>query len=187
MNLAQVDRPRVDIECAGKGVQSALIPNYKKNPNFSTLVKWFEVVLYYLNDFMHITRGRNENSLNLTLLIQFVVDFVCQDLPENELLHPPLNIRVVDCRAFGRYTLVGSNAVTSLRKFIYRATDKQANSWSTTGKTHLTQRCVLFTWRRVQLRLTFTSPFNFQRKLLLSTWKVSRPLRRWTLWSNWTL
>lgn len=58
---------------------------------------------------------------------------MCQDLPENELLHPPLNIRVVDCRAFGRYTLVGSNAVTSLRKFIYRATDKQANNYSTTG------------------------------------------------------
>lgn len=44
VNLAQVDRPRVDIECAGKGVQSSLIPNYRKNPNFSTLVKWFEVV-----------------------------------------------------------------------------------------------------------------------------------------------
>lgn len=47
VNLAQVDRPRVDIECAGKGVQSALIQNYKKNPNFSTLVKWFEVVSFY--------------------------------------------------------------------------------------------------------------------------------------------
>ncbi|XP_028250804.1 otoferlin [Parambassis ranga] len=97
VNLAQVDRPRVDIECAGKGVQSTVIPNYRKNPNFSTLVKWFEV-----------------------------------DLPENELLHPPLNIRVVDCRAFGRYTLVGSNAVTTLRKFIYRGADKQANNYSTT-------------------------------------------------------
>ncbi|XP_058881741.1 otoferlin isoform X14 [Acipenser ruthenus] len=99
VNLAQVDRPRVDIECAGKGVQSALIQNYKKNPNFSTLVKWFEV-----------------------------------DLPENELLHPPLNIRVVDCRAFGRYTLVGSHAVGSLRKFIYRPPDKTANNWSTAAK-----------------------------------------------------
>uniref|UniRef100_A0A671Q5Z8 Otoferlin b n=1 Tax=Sinocyclocheilus anshuiensis TaxID=1608454 RepID=A0A671Q5Z8_9TELE len=98
VNLAQVDRPRVDIECAGKGVQSALIQNYKKNPNFSTLVKWFEV-----------------------------------DLPENELLHPPLNIRVVDCRAFGRYTLVGSNAVTTLRKFIYRPSDKSVNNWSAMG------------------------------------------------------
>ncbi|XP_048062815.1 otoferlin isoform X10 [Megalobrama amblycephala] len=98
INLAQVDRPRVDIECAGKGVQSALIQNYKKNPNFSTLVKWFEV-----------------------------------DLPENELLHPPLNIRVVDCRAFGRYTLVGSHAVTSLRKFIYSTPDKTTNNWAHTG------------------------------------------------------
>uniref|UniRef100_A0A672USL7 Otoferlin n=1 Tax=Strigops habroptila TaxID=2489341 RepID=A0A672USL7_STRHB len=97
VNLAQVDRPRVDIECAGRGVQSALIQNYKKNPNFSTLVKWFEV-----------------------------------DLPENELLHPPLNIRVVDCRAFGRYTLVGSHAVSSLRKFIYRPPDKKAQHWNMT-------------------------------------------------------
>ncbi|XP_072218044.1 otoferlin isoform X10 [Leuresthes tenuis] len=98
INLAQVDRPRVDIECAGRGVQSALIQNYKKNPNFSTLVKWFEV-----------------------------------DLPENELLHPPLNIRVVDCRAFGRYILVGSHAVTSLRRFIYSPPDKTSNNWATAG------------------------------------------------------
>uniref|UniRef100_A0A6I8RRJ9 Otoferlin n=1 Tax=Xenopus tropicalis TaxID=8364 RepID=A0A6I8RRJ9_XENTR len=98
VNLAQVDRPRVDIECAGRGVQSALIQNYKKNPNFSTLVKWFEV-----------------------------------DLPENELLHPPLNIRVVDCRAFGRYTLVGSHAVSSLRRFIYRPPDKNSQQWTTAG------------------------------------------------------
>ncbi|XP_058234536.1 otoferlin isoform X1 [Hemibagrus wyckioides] len=99
INLTNVDKPRVDIECAGKGVQSALIQNYKKNPNFSTLVKWFEV-----------------------------------DLPENELLHPPLNIRVVDCRAFGRYTLVGSHAVSSLRKFIYTPPDKKANNWANTAR-----------------------------------------------------
>uniref|UniRef100_A0A7N6BSD7 C2 domain-containing protein n=1 Tax=Anabas testudineus TaxID=64144 RepID=A0A7N6BSD7_ANATE len=99
INLAQVDRPRVDIECAGRGVQSVLIQNYKKNPNFSTLVKWFEV-----------------------------------DLPENELLHPPLNIRVVDCRAFGRFILVGSHAVTSLRRFIYSAPDKNSNNWASAGR-----------------------------------------------------
>lgn len=56
-----------------------------------------------------------------------------QDLPENELLHPPLNIRVVDCRAFGRYTLVGSHAVSSLRRFIYRPPDRSAPSWNTMG------------------------------------------------------
>ncbi|NXK14579.1 OTOF protein, partial [Herpetotheres cachinnans] len=59
--------------------------------------------------------------------------FASQDLPENELLHPPLNIRVVDCRAFGRYTLVGSHAVSSLRKFIYRPPDKKAQQWNMTG------------------------------------------------------
>ncbi|NXF93563.1 OTOF protein, partial [Eubucco bourcierii] len=59
--------------------------------------------------------------------------FASQDLPENELLHPPLNIRVVDCRAFGRYTLVGSHAVSSLRKFIYRPPDKKAQYWNMTG------------------------------------------------------
>ncbi|NWR63795.1 OTOF protein, partial [Bucorvus abyssinicus] len=59
--------------------------------------------------------------------------FASQDLPENELLHPPLNIRVVDCRAFGRYTLVGSHAVSSLRKFIYRPPDKKAQHWNITG------------------------------------------------------
>lgn len=52
INLAQVDRPRVDIECAGKGVQSVVIQNYKKNPNFSTLVKWFEVVIIL---YLHIS------------------------------------------------------------------------------------------------------------------------------------
>lgn len=56
-----------------------------------------------------------------------------QDLPENELLHPPLNIRVVDCRAFGRYTLVGSHAVSSLRRFIYRPPDRSASNWNTMG------------------------------------------------------
>ncbi|NWQ84411.1 OTOF protein, partial [Columbina picui] len=59
--------------------------------------------------------------------------FASQDLPENELLHPPLNIRVVDCRAFGRYTLVGSHTVSSLRKFIYRPPDKKAQHWNMTG------------------------------------------------------
>lgn len=57
-----------------------------------------------------------------------------QDLPENELLHPPLNIRVVDCRAFGRYILVGSHAVSSLRRFIYATPDKTSNNWATAGK-----------------------------------------------------
>uniref|UniRef100_A0A452VB31 Otoferlin n=1 Tax=Ursus maritimus TaxID=29073 RepID=A0A452VB31_URSMA len=114
VNLAQVDRPRVDIECAGKGVQSSLIHNYKKNPNFSTLVKWFEVV------------G-----------------------PPGERAVLPLNIRVVDCRAFGRYTLVGSHAVSSLRRFIYRPPDRSAPSRNTAG-TATPRSPGLWTWPTLQ-------------------------------------
>ncbi|EPY77432.1 hypothetical protein CB1_001264007 [Camelus ferus] len=108
VNLAQVDRPRVDIECAGKGVQSSLIHNYN-----STIT------------------GRTPTSAPSS---SGRASPHPQDLPENELLHPPLNIRVVDCRAFGRYTLVGSHAVSSLRRFVYRPPDRSAPSWNTAGR-----------------------------------------------------
>lgn len=42
-----------------------------------------------------------------------------QELPENELLHPPLSITVVDWRAFGRSTLVGNHIINNLKAFSY--------------------------------------------------------------------
>lgn len=42
-----------------------------------------------------------------------------QELPENEYLHPPLTITVVDWRAFGRSTLVGSHVINNLGLFKY--------------------------------------------------------------------
>ncbi|KAI8499156.1 synaptic vesicle exocytosis [Branchiostoma belcheri] len=87
VQLTSVDRPRVDIECAGQIIQSTVIANAKKNPNFSIPVKFFDV-----------------------------------DLPENELFMPPLTIRCVDCRNFGRFTLVGTHVVNSLHKFMYKPT-----------------------------------------------------------------
>jgi hypothetical protein len=62
-----VDKPRVDVECAGHIIQSSLIVNAKKNPNFSATVKFLDI-----------------------------------ELPEQEIYCPPLTIRVVDCRSFGR-------------------------------------------------------------------------------------
>ncbi|NXE03095.1 OTOF protein, partial [Chaetorhynchus papuensis] len=76
--------------------------------------------------------GRPGNQAAASLKNQGIGS-LCADLPENELLHPPLNIRVVDCRAFGRYTLVGSHTVSSLRKFIYRPPDKKAQHWNMAG------------------------------------------------------
>ncbi|NWR03407.1 OTOF protein, partial [Paradoxornis webbianus] len=77
-------------------------------------------------------RGGREPGCSIPKKNQGIGSFLA-DLPENELLHPPLNIRVVDCRAFGRYTLVGSHTVSSLRRFIYRPPDRKAQHWNTAG------------------------------------------------------
>uniref|UniRef100_A0A4X2KXZ5 C2 domain-containing protein n=1 Tax=Vombatus ursinus TaxID=29139 RepID=A0A4X2KXZ5_VOMUR len=46
------------------------------------------------------------------------VDWFEVELPENELLHPPLSICVVDWRAFGRSTLVGTYTINCLKQFL---------------------------------------------------------------------
>ncbi|XP_034741392.1 fer-1-like protein 6 [Etheostoma cragini] len=48
-----------------------------------------------------------------------LVDFIELELPENEHLHPPLSITVVDWRAFGRSTLVGNHIINNLKAFKY--------------------------------------------------------------------
>ncbi|KAJ8935193.1 hypothetical protein NQ314_012950, partial [Rhamnusium bicolor] len=84
IHLLTVDKPRVDIECSGHILYSSIIQNSKKNPNFSTPVKFLDL-----------------------------------DLPEQELYRPPLTIRAVDCRSFGRYTLVGTHMINSIHKYMY--------------------------------------------------------------------
>ncbi|XP_034042017.1 fer-1-like protein 6 [Thalassophryne amazonica] len=48
-----------------------------------------------------------------------LVDVMDLELPEKEYLHPPLNITVVDWRAFGRSTLVGNHIINNLKAFNY--------------------------------------------------------------------
>uniref|UniRef100_A0A8C9VNJ1 Fer-1 like family member 6 n=1 Tax=Scleropages formosus TaxID=113540 RepID=A0A8C9VNJ1_SCLFO len=57
-----------------------------------------------------------KNNPNFTVLVD---SFDLVTLPENEHLHPPLSITVVDWRAFGRSTLVGNHVINSLKKFKY--------------------------------------------------------------------
>jgi len=45
--------------------------------------------------------------------------YLLQELPEQELYRPPLTIRAVDCRSFGRYTLVGTHMINSIHKYMY--------------------------------------------------------------------
>ncbi|XP_071835905.1 otoferlin-like isoform X3 [Apostichopus japonicus] len=82
LQLMTVDKPRVDIECGGATISSAIIPNAQKNPNFPDNVRVMDV-----------------------------------ELPESEFYCPPLTFRVVDCRQFGRFTLVGTHVVNSLSHF----------------------------------------------------------------------
>lgn len=81
VNLAQVDRPRVDIECAGRGVQSAPIVNFKKNPNFSTLVKWFEVVSRTWSNI----DGLSDNERQQILYCTYKIGSRCLNLRSGQL------------------------------------------------------------------------------------------------------
>ncbi|KAJ0183679.1 hypothetical protein K1T71_000102 [Dendrolimus kikuchii] len=90
VHLLTVDRPRVDIECAGNIIHSTIISNAKRNPNFNNPVKFVDV-----------------------------------ELPDQDLYRPPLTIRVVDCRSFGRITLVGTHTINSIHKYIYTPMSKK--------------------------------------------------------------
>ncbi|XP_061089829.1 fer-1-like protein 6 [Conger conger] len=56
-----------------------------------------------------------KSNPNFTVL----VDALDVELPENENLHPPLSISVVDWRAFGRSTLVGNHVINCLKHLKY--------------------------------------------------------------------
>lgn len=90
VHFMSVDRPRVDVECSGKILSSSVIQNAKKNPNFPSMLKFFDL-----------------------------------ELPIEEVYAPPITIRAVDCRSFGRYTLVGTHQITSIHKYIHRPTVKE--------------------------------------------------------------
>ena len=47
------------------------------------------------------------------------------ELHEQEIYCPPLTIRVVDCRSFGRFTLVGTHVINSIHKFLYQPITKK--------------------------------------------------------------
>ncbi|XP_056605412.1 dysferlin isoform X1 [Triplophysa dalaica] len=80
--LTSVTSPSLQVECGGCVVQSCVIRNSKKNPNF------------------------DNNIL-----------FIVVRLPKEELYMPPLVIKVIDNRQFGRKPVVGQCTVRSLNEF----------------------------------------------------------------------
>lgn len=105
VHLLTVDRPRVDIECAGNIIYSTVIQNAKRNPNFANPIKFVDV-----------------------------------ELPDQDLYRPPLTIRAVDCRSFGRVTLVGTHTINSIHKYLYTPISKREREMEERKKS-LSQLC----------------------------------------------
>eukprot|EP00063_Salmo_salar_P073663 XP_014048498.1 PREDICTED: myoferlin-like [Salmo salar] len=79
--LATVTSPSLMVECGGEVIQTAVIKNIKKNPNFPGSVLFFKVLL-----------------------------------PKEEMYTPPIVLKVMDHRPFGRKPIVGQ-CTLSLEEF----------------------------------------------------------------------
>ncbi|XP_064420959.1 dysferlin [Latimeria chalumnae] len=80
--LASVASPSLLVECGGQVVQSCVIKNAKKNPNFQECLLFMEV-----------------------------------RLPKEDLYTPPIIVKVIDNRQFGRRPVVGQCTIRSLEEF----------------------------------------------------------------------
>ncbi|NWY62587.1 DYSF protein, partial [Chionis minor] len=80
--LASVTSPSLLVECGGQLVQSCVIKNVKKNPNFDVCVLFMEV-----------------------------------RLPKESLYSPPIIVKIIDNRPFGRRPVVGQCTIHSLEDF----------------------------------------------------------------------
>ncbi|KAK6479518.1 fer-1-like protein 4 [Huso huso] len=89
VNLFEVERPQVKIECAGKMINSEEITDYKQNPNFTELVQHFDVELpelVYLHPpltiFVLEQRAFGRLVLVGTHVVQSLMQFAPKDLEE---------------------------------------------------------------------------------------------------------
>ncbi|XP_061564455.1 myoferlin-like isoform X3 [Cololabis saira] len=80
--LASVSSPSLVVECGGQRVETAVIKNMKKSPNFPSSVLFIKVLL-----------------------------------PKEEMYTPPIVLKVIDHRPFGRKPVVGQCTITSLEEF----------------------------------------------------------------------
>uniref|UniRef100_A0A8D1C7R7 Dysferlin n=1 Tax=Sus scrofa TaxID=9823 RepID=A0A8D1C7R7_PIG len=81
--LASVSSPSLVVECGGQTVQSCVIKNLRKNPNFDICTLFMEVML-----------------------------------PREDLYCPPIVVKVIDNRQFGRRPVVGQCTIRSLESFL---------------------------------------------------------------------
>ncbi|XP_043919995.1 dysferlin isoform X2 [Protopterus annectens] len=80
--MASVSSPSLQVECGGEVVQSCVIKNAKKNPNFGSNLLFLEV-----------------------------------RLPKEDLYAPPITLKIIDNRQFGRKPVVGQCTIRSLEEY----------------------------------------------------------------------
>ncbi|XP_066534334.1 myoferlin isoform X2 [Hoplias malabaricus] len=80
--MAAISSPSLIVECGGHTVQTAVIKNIKKNPNFPGSILFLKVLL-----------------------------------PKEEMYTPPIVLKVIDHRPFGRKPIVGQSTIDSLEEF----------------------------------------------------------------------
>ncbi|XP_040293895.1 myoferlin isoform X2 [Bufo bufo] len=80
--MASITSPSLIVECGGEIVQSAVIKNLKKTPNFLSSVLFMKVLI-----------------------------------PKEEMYVPPIIIKVIDHRPFGRKPVVGQCTIDTLEQF----------------------------------------------------------------------
>lgn len=128
VELFEVSRPLVRMECAGQQLESEEIENFKAHPNFKEMVRYIDVVSFSYRWWLltlviatkvHRSAFKECNFMRLTSCFHLSSSCIWsnQELPEQTYLHPPLTIFVVEHRAFGRLALVGSSVVQSLMDY----------------------------------------------------------------------
>lgn len=105
-----------------------------------------EVLFWGLRDlkrvhFMNVNKPRIDVECSGTILSSSIIQnakknpnfpnmlkFFDLELPVEEMYAPPITIRCVDCRSFGRYTLVGTHQITSIHKYMHRNPPRESMS-----------------------------------------------------------
>ena len=100
-------------------LQSESFPTmfYTVNSSPMLVTKSVFKLIFVLSDYQTCTFPLTRSSDNAHFIYLITDPFTPQDLPENEHYCPPLTIRVVDCRQFGRFSLVGTHTVSNLANY----------------------------------------------------------------------
>lgn len=112
--LATVSSPSLVVECGGQRIESAVIKNMKKSPNFPSSVLFIKVVMHSWTLSCFNTRIF---FMILKMTSLFWLLLYIQLLPKDEMYTPPIVLKVIDHRPFGRTPVVGQCTITSLEQF----------------------------------------------------------------------